>query len=104
MRNKLLIAILLVLLSSGTIFSKEMPSAGEMFVDMLIVRPLGIVSTVGGIVLFVIPTPFYFFAPNPKISAKNSFYRFVGYPAQYTFVRPIGEFPGYMETREFVEE
>jgi hypothetical protein len=103
--KKLFISISLsVFLISANVSAKEVPSAGEMFIDMSLVRPLAFTATVVGLGLFVVPGVMYFFMTNPKQTAKNSFYRLVGYPAQYTFTRPLGEFPGYMETREFAEE
>lgn len=66
------------------------PSAAAMGFDMLLVRPLGLVSTVAGTGLFVVSLPFSILGLN----ADDAAVRLVGEPAKFTFVRPLGEFGG----------
>jgi hypothetical protein len=66
----------------------ESPSAAAMAFDFAIVRPLGLVATVGGIALFVAQLPFALIQGEaPSEPAR----RFVVEPAAYTFTRPLGE-------------
>jgi hypothetical protein len=66
----------------------ESPSATAMAFDLLIVRPLGLVATVGGMALFIAQLPLAVIqldvpdVPNKKLVVE---------PARYTFVRPLGE-------------
>ena len=55
--------------------------------DILILRPIGFVATVLGVAVFVISLPFTIPGGSVKQVAKATIVR----PAQYTFVRPIGE-------------
>lgn len=66
----------------------ESPSAAAMGFDVLLVRPLGLVSTVAGAGLFVVSLPFSVLGMNTGEAAV----RLVGEPAKFTFVRPLGEF------------
>jgi ABC-type uncharacterized transport system permease subunit len=62
-------------------------TAGKMAADALIVRPLGIVATVVGSVLFVVSLPFSALGGNIGEVGK----RLVVDPALFTFKRPIGD-------------
>lgn len=64
----------------------------DMVVDVLVVRPLGLVTTAVGAVLTVVALPFTI----PSGSVKESAQFMVVEPAEYTFKRPLGEF----ETRD----
>ncbi|HYD50915.1 MAG TPA: hypothetical protein VEB21_21340 [Terriglobales bacterium] len=63
------------------------PSAAAMAADVLISRPLSLVTTVIGSVLFVGSMPFSAAAGDVETPAA----RLVGDPARYTFRRPLGE-------------
>lgn len=67
---------------------KDFP-AEAMAADLLVIRPLGIVSTTLGCVLFVAALPFT--AWNGEY-IKKAGRNFVVEPATYTFIRPLGEF------------
>ena len=67
----------------------DSPSSAAMVFDLIIVRPLGIVSTVAGLGLFVVSLPFT--APQGDIGPASR--RLVVDPAYFTFVRPLGEMP-----------
>jgi hypothetical protein len=66
----------------------ETPSAAAMAFDFVVVRPLGLVATVGGIALFVAQLPFALIAGDPPSDPAR---RFVVEPAAYTFTRPLGQ-------------
>ncbi len=80
--------------------ARELPSGGEMLLDMAIARPMGLASFALGLGVFVAASPFTLASGTFKSSAK----RLVVYPAKFTFVRGLGDFPGYMEEYEVVEE
>lgn len=63
-------------------------SAGKMVIDGLLIRPLGIVATVAGSVLFLVSLPFSALGGNVKKAAK----KLVIEPAKFTFTRPLGDF------------
>jgi hypothetical protein len=67
---------------------EEKISAGKMVIDVLLIRPLGIVATVAGSVLFVVSLPFSALGGNVKKASK----KLVVEPAKYTFVRALGDF------------
>lgn len=66
------------------------PSAAAMGVDVLVIRPLGLVATVAGAGLFVVSLPFSALGRNTDEAAGQ----LVGAPAKYTFARPLGDFGG----------
>ena len=65
----------------------EVSGAGMAF-DFAILRPLGIVTTVIGCGFFIASLPFTVWSGE---RIKQSGYYFVGEPATYTFVRPLGD-------------
>jgi hypothetical protein len=103
MKQKLL-AILLFLSLTGSLFAKEVPSSGEMMFDIIAIRPLGAASLGVGLVLFTVSSPFWLLTPSPLESFRQTGRRLVVYPFSFTFQRPIGDFPGYTEELEFVAE
>jgi uncharacterized membrane protein len=60
----------------------------QMAADILVVRPLGIVATVGGTVLAIVALPFSLLGGN----TDEVFHYLVVKPAKFTFVRPLGDF------------
>jgi len=69
-------------------FISDRPSGAEMAVDGLVVRPLGIVSTVLGAATWLVTLPFTL----PSGSVGEAGEVLVRDPAQFTFIRPLGEF------------
>lgn len=65
------------------------PSAAAMFVDGLLVRPLGIVATALGSVTWLVTLPFSALGDNVGEAGQS----LVKEPARFTFARPLGEFP-----------
>jgi len=63
---------------------KETPRIQDM-VDLVVLRPLGCVVTVGGACFFVVTLPF----TVPTHGAKKSAQAFVVKPFNYTFARPF---------------
>ena len=63
-------------------------SIGEKTFDVLLLRPLGFVATVGGFACFTAALPFSAIAQD----IGTSWDIFVLGPADYTFLRPLGDF------------
>jgi len=63
-------------------------SAGAMTVDLLLVRPVGIVSVVFGTAVFIVSLPFSALGGNAGNAAKQ----LVAAPFNYTFTRKLGYF------------
>jgi hypothetical protein len=76
------------IMAAGKAQSDPQIEAGSMIADAVIVRPLGIVATVGGFGLFVVSAPFSLLGRN----AGNAWRALVVYPAKFTFARPLGDF------------
>ena len=62
------------------------PSAEAMIADMILLRPLGLCSTVIGLGIFLVSLPFTAVAGNHREAAK----KLIAEPASYTFNRPLG--------------
>jgi hypothetical protein len=60
----------------------------DMTMDVVIVRPLGLVATVAGTVIFIVALPFAI----PSGSVGSVACELVVTPSKYTFVRPVGDF------------
>ena len=61
---------------------------GDMLIDLIVMRPLGLATTVVGSAVFVLGLPFTL----PSGSVSESACELVKRPAAYTFARPLGEF------------
>lgn len=77
-------------------FDDSHPSALAMYTDLLFIRPVGIVATVLGSVVYVVALPFT--AASGGITEAGEV--LVVEPAMYTFVRCLGcTRPGYNKTQ-----
>lgn len=63
------------------------PSSGEVLVDAVIARPIGLLATIAGAAAFVVSLPFTL----PSKSVDRAKEALVVTPARYTFKRPIGQ-------------
>ena len=63
------------------------PTAEQMALDLVLVRPLSLAGTVIGAAVFVVALPFNALTLNFKDPAR----RLVVEPAKYTFVRKLGD-------------
>ncbi len=90
-------AAVLVLTTAGPVMGAEAEAEqsgvtpeeiGAKLLDAVVLRPLGAVATVAGFGFFVASLPIV--APTREIGWTWDI--FVLAPAEYTFVRPIGEF------------
>lgn len=69
-------------------FESEDPSGGEMMFDLAVVRPVGIVATAVGCVIFVVSSPFSALGGNIDTASE----KLIKDPAAFTFKRPLGDF------------
>lgn len=60
----------------------------DMLVDVVVMRPLGLVATVVGTALTIVALPFTI----PTGSVGDSAREMIVKPAEYTFKRPLGQF------------
>ena len=67
-------------------WTRQGPSGVAMGFDLFVLRPLGIVATVGGIALFIVSLPFSALGGNTDQAAD----KLVKAPFNYTFSRPLG--------------
>jgi len=86
----------LVLVASTVLFSQQAvaessdhksSSGPAMVADLVLIRPIGLIATVLGSVVFVVSLPFTLLGGNVDEAAKS----LVVEPAKFTFVRPLGE-------------
>lgn len=89
------LAAALVILPMASGFAADTAAAGEespslptVLVDTVMLRPLGIASTVLGLVGYAVSLPFSIPGGNNEVVWEN----LVEAPVEYTFKRPIGEF------------
>lgn len=69
--------------------NKKQESSGTMMAaDAVLLRPLGLVSTIGGFALFIVSSPFSAMGGN----TGEAWDAMVKKPAKYTFTRPLGDF------------
>lgn len=66
----------------------QVPSGAAMAVDAVLVRPMGLVGTTVGSVLFVLSLPFSLLSGTTGEAAEQ----LVADPFMYTFARPLGDF------------
>jgi hypothetical protein len=85
----LFVAIALIA-ASGPAFGGD---ADAIPADLLVVRPIYLVGTVVGTVLFVVALPFSI----PSGSVKMTANKLIAEPFKYTFTRPLGEFDEIQE-------
>ena len=68
--------------------NKNPPDPAAMAVDLIVVRPLGLVATLGGSVVFLVSLPFSALGGNSEDAMES----LVVSPATFTFKRPLGGF------------
>ena len=69
-------------------FESEDPSGGEMMFDLAVVRPVGIVASAVGCVIFVVSSPFSALGGNIDTASE----KLIKDPAAFTFKKPLGDF------------
>jgi hypothetical protein len=96
-RKIVVVALLIAALSIGSLapaafadeyLEREKPTGGEMMWDTLFMRPIGIVATAVGSVVWLISYPFAYWGGNTNESTQA----LVAAPFEWTFERPLGQF------------
>lgn len=64
------------------------PDPGAIIVDLIAVRPLGILATIAGSAVFIVSVPFAALGGN----TEDVWQSLVVDPAEFTFKRPLGVF------------
>lgn len=92
MKTTLLALLLSIALTLPVTAQHGEPVTGDrgsdMAVDLIVVRPLGLVATVIGTAGFILALPFTL----PTGTADETAKEWIGDPLEYTFDRPLGEF------------
>jgi hypothetical protein len=114
--KRILIAVFAVLLlcqvqSSAVAEDQPWPGTTEQapgledYLAEIVLRPLGAISNIVGLVLFVAASPITLLASieEPHDAVANSFNGFVLGPYRYTFRRPIGEYRFRVNAEEAAE-
>lgn len=72
---------------AGEFYNNLDEKGGYMAADLLVIRPMGIVATTVGSILYVVSLPFSLAGGNQP----EAYEKMVLEPARYTFTRPLGE-------------
>ena len=81
--------VALMIASSPVRAQIEEPSGSDMFLDLVVTRPLGLLGIVLGSAAFVVALPFTI----PSGSVARSAEELVKKPMRYTFKRTLGDLP-----------
>ncbi|MBI5581080.1 MAG: hypothetical protein HY895_18160 [Deltaproteobacteria bacterium] len=96
-RKIVMVVLLIAALSIGPLGSaafaaeyleRESPTGGMMMWDGLIMRPIGVVGTALGSVVWLVSYPFAYWGGNTDESTQA----LVAAPFEWTFERPLGQF------------
>jgi len=90
-KRSLVVAALTAAMAGQSVLAEEqLPkdrAGGDMFLDAVFVRPMGLVAIVGGAVGFVVALPFTIVSGSVDSAANE----LVKKPIAYTFRRPLGQ-------------
>jgi hypothetical protein len=85
-----IVTVLVCFLGAPVVWAEDFdkPTGTEVTFDLMIARPLGIVSLAAGTSIFIASLPFAAVAG----SVKNTGNALVGEPYRFTFIRDLGEY------------
>ncbi|MBI5588723.1 MAG: hypothetical protein HY889_10220 [Deltaproteobacteria bacterium] len=86
------ILFIAVFLQVSTIYAAmeaREPSGEAIVFDVVLARPLGLATLVGGTAIFIAGLPFTLPTGSVGVSAK----KLIADPFRFTFIRPVGEIP-----------
>jgi len=90
-KRGLMVAALTVAFAAPSVLANEqLPkdrAGGDMFLDAVFARPMGLIAIVAGSAAFVVALPFTLFSGSVGSSADE----LVKKPIDYTFKRPLGQ-------------
>ncbi len=81
------LAGLLTGLAAPSAYAYQPGDDGSVLLDLFILRPIGLVATVAGAVIFVGSLPISL----PTLSVGRTYHELVKRPAKYTFYRSLGD-------------
>lgn len=90
LKNSIAIAVLSLVTALPAAAEEQLPDdrkGANMAVDVVLARPLGLLSVIGGSVLFVVSLPFTIPSDSMDAAAEE----LVKKPIDYTFKRPLGQ-------------
>jgi hypothetical protein len=82
-----LLLVLVLVLTSSMAFAAREVSRGDILLDTVALRPLGLAFFVFGCVVYAVSYP----AAAITDSTDTTYKRLVQEPYEYTFIRPVGE-------------
>ncbi|MDA8421167.1 MAG: hypothetical protein M0039_07905 [Pseudomonadota bacterium] len=82
-----LAGLLMGLAAAPQAYASQEGDGGAILLDLLVLRPVGLVTLVAGSVIFVGALPFSL----PSRSVGETFDTLVKHPAYYTFIRHLGD-------------
>ena len=83
-----LIILVSLLGAPHVVWAGDEPSAEAITLDVVLIRPVGILSLAAGTGIFVISSPFAIITGSTKTAAK----KLIVEPYKFTFERPLGEY------------
>ena len=90
-KRSLVVAALTAAMAAQSVLANEqLPKdrvGGDMFLDAVFARPMGLIAIVAGSAAFVVALPFTLFSGSVGSSADE----LVKKPIDYTFKRPLGQ-------------
>ena len=90
-KRSLAVAVMTAVMAAQPVLATEqLPkdrAGGDMFLDAVFARPMGLIAIVAGSTAFVVALPFTFFSGSVNSSADE----LVKKPIDYTFKRPLGQ-------------
>ena len=90
LKKVIAVAAISVFTAVPALAEEQMPPerrGGDMAIDMVIARPIGLLGIIGGSLLFVVALPFTI--PSGSMDAAAD--ELVKKPIDYTFKRPLGQ-------------
>lgn len=88
----LVVTVLLFTMGNTSVLAEERgpvegATAEGMIIDLVALRPLGLIATVVGGAIYIVSLPFSLAGGNAQQAGRKLVYE----PARFTFVRPLGD-------------
>ncbi|MBI5469072.1 MAG: hypothetical protein HY891_08070 [Deltaproteobacteria bacterium] len=83
------LAVFLAVSTASPAAQKQKPSGEAIVFDLVLGRPLGLVTIVAGTAIFIVGLPFTLPTGSVCVAAE----KLIADPFRFTFIRPVGEIP-----------
>lgn len=83
------LAVFLAVSTASSAAQKKGPSGEAIVFDLVLGRPLGLVTIVAGTAIFIVGLPFTLPTGSVGVAAD----KLIADPFRFTFIRPVGEIP-----------